>query len=59
MAKRHVRSGEVDTPDEVAKELNAIIDNVNQIEAKVEQLTKQGEAKPEPKKKDKKGAKNA
>ena len=40
MAKRHVRSGEVDTPDEVAKEMNAIIDNMNQMEAKLEQLEK-------------------
>ena len=33
---KHVRIGEVDTPEEVARELNKIIDNVNQIEAKVE-----------------------
>ena len=55
MAKRHVRSGDVDTPDEVAKVMNAIIDNVNQIEAKVEQL---GKVEPTPAKK-KKGAKDA
>lgn len=50
MAMKHVRSGEVDTPDEVARALNRIIDNVNQVEAKVVQL-----AIPKPEKK-KKGA---
>lgn len=39
MAMKHVRSGEVDTPEEIAKALNRIIDNVNQTEAKVEQFT--------------------
>lgn len=54
MAMKHVRSGEVDTPDEVAIALNRIIDNANLTEAKVEQL-----ATPKPKKKKKKGAKDA
>ncbi|HEB26431.1 MAG TPA: hypothetical protein ENI05_01465 [Porticoccus sp.] len=39
MAMKHVRSGEVDTSEEVALALNRIIDNVNLTEAKVEQLT--------------------
>ncbi len=51
MAIKHVRSGEVDTPDEVAKVLNGLIDNINLTEAKVVQM-----ATP---KKSKKGAKNA
>jgi hypothetical protein len=38
MAIKHVRSDEVDTSDEIAKALNKIIDNVNLIEAKVEQM---------------------
>lgn len=50
MAMKHVRIGEVDTPEEVAKALNRIIDNANLTEAKVEQL-----AAPKAKK-DKKGA---
>jgi len=50
MAMKHVRAGEVDTPEEVAKALNKLIDNVNLMEAKVEQL-----AAP---KKAKKGSKN-
>jgi hypothetical protein len=52
MAMKQVRSGEVDTPEEVAKALNRIIDNVNLTEAKVEQL-----ATPKAKKA-KKGPKN-
>ena len=54
MAIKHVRIGEVDTSEEVAKALNKIIDNLNLIEAKVEQLVA-----PKKVKKDKKGAKNA
>ena len=50
---KHVRAGEVDTPDEVAKALNGIIDNMNQVEGKVVQL-----AAPKPKK-EKKGGKDA
>lgn len=52
MALKHIRSGEVDTPDEVATVLNRLIDNMNLTEAKVEQMAK-------PKKKKEKGAKNA
>ncbi len=54
MAMKHVRIGEVDTPEEVAQALNKIIDNANLTEAKVEQL-----AMPKAKKKKKKGAKDA
>ena len=43
---KHVRIGEVDTPEEVAIAINELIDNVNLIEAKVMQL-----ATPKPKKK--------
>ena len=50
MAMKHVRLGEVDTPEEVAKAINGLIDNVNQMEAKIEQLASV--------KKTKKGAKN-
>ena len=38
MAIKHVRIGEVDTPTEVAKALNKIIDNLNLLEVKLEQL---------------------
>ncbi len=54
---KHVRIGEVDTPEEVARELNKVIDNLNQVEAKVLQL-----AGPKAKKKEtkeQKGAKDA
>ena len=56
MAMKHVRTGEVDTPEEVAKALNKIIDNANQTEAKLEQLIAKSDKK---KKSDKKGTKNA
>lgn len=38
MPMKRVRSGEVDTPDEIAVAMNRIIDNVNQTAGKVEQL---------------------
>jgi hypothetical protein len=38
MVMKHVRTGEVDTPEEVAREMNRVIDNVNQNEAKVCQI---------------------
>lgn len=56
MPMKRVRSGEVDTPDEVAVALNRVIDNVNQIEAKVEQLAVKPAAKPAKKKKGDKDA---
>lgn len=60
MAIRHIRSGEVDTPEEVAKALNRVIDNVNQTEIKLEQLLAAKPTKSDKKKKsDKKGAKDA
>ena len=55
MPMKRVRSGEVDTPEEVAMALNRIIDNVNQTEAKVEQLAAKT-AKPAKKKKGDKDA---
>ena len=56
---RRVRAYEVNTPDEVANELNKIIDNMELVEAKVVQLA-QPKPKPKDKKKDKKkGDKNA
>lgn len=57
MALKHVRSGEVDTPDEVAKVLNRLIDNMNLTEAKVEQIAVP--KKKTDKKVEKKGAKDA
>ena len=57
MAIKHVRIGEVDTSEEIAKALNIIIDNVNLIEAKVEQLAAPKKVKNV--KNNKKGAKNA
>lgn len=60
MAIKHVRSGEVDTPEEIAKALNRIIDNVNLTEAKVELMAKPKKAvKPTEVKAIKKGARNA
>jgi len=53
MAIKHVRSGEVDTPEEVAKAINRLIDNMNQMEAKIEQLVSEKKTKTS-----KKGAKN-
>ncbi|KKM72966.1 hypothetical protein LCGC14_1415220 [marine sediment metagenome] len=38
MAMKHVRIGEVDTPEEVAREINKVIDSLNHAEAKLEQL---------------------
>lgn len=32
MAMNRVRSGEVDTPDEVAKAINKIIDHINEVD---------------------------
>ena len=49
---RNVRAYEVNTPDEVATELNKIIANMEMIEAKVVQLASPKTAK-------KKGDKNA
>jgi len=54
MAMKHVRSGEVDTPEEVAKALNGLIDNINLMEAKIEQLVSENKTN-----KTKKGAKDA
>ena len=56
MAIKHVRIGEVDTSEEIAKALNTIIDNVNLTEAKVEQLASPKKVKKV--KKVKKGAEN-